>query len=103
MSVRLGIVLLLSLAATTVFVPSALASRSVTADTVTVPNVVGMRLDLATKKMQGAGLRVNEECKGLFGCVIKSNWQACTQYPLGGRRVARYFVVLVYARRAGTC
>jgi len=71
--------------------------------TVTVPNVVGMRLDRATRTLEARRLRVNEECNGLFGCVIKRNWQACTQHPRPGRKLRRHSVVLVYAERPGNC
>jgi hypothetical protein len=70
---------------------------------VTVPNVVGMRLDLATRTLHARGLRVNEECNGLLGCVVKRNWEACTQHPRAGRKLRRSAVVLVYAERPGNC
>ena len=43
-----------------------------TAAKVVVPNVVGMRMDRATSTLRARGLRVNEECSGLFGCIVKS-------------------------------
>jgi beta-lactam-binding protein with PASTA domain len=73
------------------------------ARTVSVPSVVGLRLDRATKKLQAVGLRVNEECSGLFGCVIKSNWEACHQTPDAGKRIRKGTVVVVYAERPGEC
>jgi beta-lactam-binding protein with PASTA domain len=71
--------------------------------TVRVPNVVGFRLDRATRTLHNAGLRVNEECSGLFGCIVKSRWEACEQDPQAGTRLQRYAVVVVYAERAGNC
>jgi hypothetical protein len=70
---------------------------------VTVPNVVGMRMDRATRTMHNAGLRVNEECSGLFGCIIKANWWICSQDPRPGTRLARYTVVYIYGERRGDC
>jgi hypothetical protein len=48
---------------------------------IVLPNVLGMRMDQATRTLHARGLRVNEECSGLFGCVIKANWWICTQSP----------------------
>ncbi|MEJ7569633.1 MAG: PASTA domain-containing protein [Gaiellaceae bacterium] len=73
------------------------------AATVIVPNVVGMRMDRATRTLRSAGLRVNEECSGLFGCIVKSQWWVCSQTPRRGARLARYRVVVIYAERRGEC
>ncbi len=70
---------------------------------VVVPKVVGMRMDRATRTLRQRGLRVNEECSGLFGCVVKSQWWICEQSPRAGARVARYSVVVTYAERRGEC
>ena len=70
---------------------------------VVVPNVVGMRMDRATRTLQLSGLRVNEECSGLFGCIVKSQWWVCSQTPRRGARLARYRVVVIYAERRGEC
>ena len=70
---------------------------------VVVPNVVGFRMDQATRTLHQRGLRVNEECSGIFGCIVKSRWWVCTQTPSVGRRVARYSVVVIYAERRGEC
>lgn len=70
---------------------------------VVVPNVVGMRMDRATRTLKQRGLRVNEECSGLFGCIVKSRWWVCTQSPRAGRRLAKYSVVVIYAERRGEC
>jgi beta-lactam-binding protein with PASTA domain len=68
-----------------------------------VPSVVGMRMDRATRTLRSVGLRVNEECSGLFGCVVKSQWWVCSQSPRAGTRLQRYAVVVVYAERRGEC
>jgi beta-lactam-binding protein with PASTA domain len=70
---------------------------------VVVPNVVGMRMDRATRTLQQRGLRVNEECSGLFGCIVKSRWWVCSQSPRAGARLAKYRVVVIYAERRGEC
>lgn len=70
---------------------------------VVVPNVVGFRMDRATRTLHSRGLRVNEECSGVFGCIIKSRWWICHQSPRAGRRVPRYSVVVIYGERRGRC
>jgi len=70
------------------------------AQTVVVPNVVGLRMDRATRLLHSRNLRVNEECpEALFGCIIKSNWWICRQYPRAGKRVRRYAVIITYGVR----
>ena len=70
---------------------------------VVVPSVVGMRMDRATRTLHDRGLRVNEECSGLFGCIVKSRWWVCHQSPRAGTRLPRYRVVVIYAERRGEC
>ena len=70
---------------------------------VVVPKVVGMRMDLATRTLRARGLRVNEECSGLFGCIVKSRWWVCAQTPRAGTKLAKYRVVVIYAERRGEC
>ena len=81
---------------------NAAAAEQLTAKVV-MPNVVGMRMDQATRTLQKVGLRVNEECSGLFGCVLKSRWWVCTQDPRAGRKLNKYTVVVIYAERRGEC
>jgi beta-lactam-binding protein with PASTA domain len=70
---------------------------------VVMPKVVGMRMDRATRTLQQRGLRVNEECSGLFGCIVKSRWVVCHQSPAAGKRLQRYTVVVIYGERRGEC
>ena len=70
---------------------------------IVMPNVVGFRMDRATRTLRDRGLRVNEECSGLFGCIVKSRWWVCAQSPRAGRRVSKYSVVVIYAERRGEC
>lgn len=96
-----GIVAALALAIVG-FVGSA-AEASPEAVKVLVPNVVGLRMDQSTRLLHAKRLRVNEECSGLFGCVVKSNWWVCAQTPRAGSRVRRYSVVFTYGARKGEC
>jgi len=83
--------------ATTTVTPAADQSK------VVMPNVVGMRMDRATRRLRSIGLRVNEECGGIFGCIVKANWWICEQDPRPGRRLNRYTVVVIYGERRGEC
>jgi hypothetical protein len=91
--------------ATTESLASTESTRGATAEAakVRVPNVIGFRMDRATRTLHDRGLRVNEECSGLFGCIIKSRWWVCVQSPRAGRLVAKYSVVVIYAERRGEC
>lgn len=73
------------------------------AATLVVPNVVGFRMDRATRTLRARGLRVNEECSGIFGCITKSRWWICHQSPRPGKRVRKYSVVVIYGERRGKC
>ncbi len=79
------------------------ASKSSGTASIRVPNVVGLRMDMATRLLRSKGLRVNEECSGIFGCIIKANWWVCEQMPRPGGRVGKYSVVVTYAERRGEC
>ena len=70
---------------------------------VVVPRVVGMRMDRATRTLRSVGLRVNEECSGLIGCIVKSQWWVCAQDPRPGTRLRRYSVVVIYGERRRKC
>jgi beta-lactam-binding protein with PASTA domain len=79
------------------------AQATTQAGRVVVPNVVGMRMDRATRTLHSRGLRVNEECSGLFGCIVKSRWWVCYQSPRAGTKLRPYRVVVIYAERRGEC
>ena len=68
-----------------------------------VPNVVGLRMDRATRTLRSRGLRAHEACVGIFGCIFRARWWVCLQSPPAGQRVARYSVVVIYAERRGEC
>lgn len=90
-------------ASATGIAPLVASAPSVVAARVRVPNVVGFRMDRATRTLRERGLRVNEECSGLFGCIVKSRWWVCVQSPRAGRYVRKYSVVVIYGERRGEC
>lgn len=98
-----AVVLTLSVmgAASSASPPPTTAPRAVAK--VTVPNVIGLRMDRATKLLHSKGLRVNEECTGILGCIIKSNWWICGQTPRPGRLVNKNSVVVIFGVRRGAC
>jgi len=49
-----------------------------------VPDVVGERLDVARREVQGAGFRARPVGGGVFGVVVEENWTVCAQEPGGG-------------------
>lgn len=56
---------------------------------VPVPDVVGLRLDVARDRLEAEGLEVERSGGGLFGVVVESNWQVDAQTPTAGIRLAR--------------
>ena len=59
-------------------------------DPITMPDVVGKKLDVAKSDVARAG--IDEEVEvlggGLLGVVVESNWTVCTQEPPGGAPVS---------------
>ena len=78
------------------------ATRHQTAS-VRVPNVTGLYLDVAERRIRAAHLIPVEKGGGIFGIVIKADWQVCIQTPQGGRHVARGSRVTVFVSRPGRC
>ena len=70
---------------------------------VRAPNLVGQRLDVAVSLVERAGLRARESCSGLFGCIILSHWEVCSQTPRAGHVAASRSTVTLFARRPGDC
>jgi hypothetical protein len=66
-------------------------------------NVVGFRMDRATRTLRSRGFRVNEESSGIFGCIVKSRWWVCEQDPRPGKPLPRYAIVVIYAERRDEC
>ena len=54
------------------------------ASQVTIPSLVGERLDVARDELRGAGLRAKILGGGTFGVVVESNWTVCETRPGGG-------------------
>ena len=102
-AVLLTSVVVLVLGAVAQAQPSTAQAPAASAAKVVMPSVVGFRMDRATRAVQARGLRVNEECSGLFGCIVKSRWWVCEQSPRAGQRVAKHTVVVIFAERRGEC
>lgn len=64
-----------------------------------VPDVVGMRLDVAQDRLEYAGLRWELAGGGTFGVIASSRWWVCDQEPAAGRTAAS--VLLVVDRECG--
>jgi PASTA domain len=61
-----------------------------------VPDVEGKRLDVAQEVLDDAGLGYEVIGGGVFGVVVRSNWEVCEQRPGAGRRAKS--VDLIVAR-----
>jgi hypothetical protein len=51
---------------------------------VTLPDVVGQRLDVAELHLDDLHIRYREVGGGTFGVVVASNWTVCEQEPAAG-------------------
>ena len=51
---------------------------------VTLPDVVGQRLDVAELHLRARHIRYREVGGGTFGIIVKSNWMVCEQEPAAG-------------------
>jgi len=71
-------------APTTETVTTAPATTDPTSDPRVVPSVVGKRLDVAELKLHANGIRYKEIGGGVFGIIVRSNWQVCQQLPKAG-------------------
>jgi hypothetical protein len=65
-------------------------------DATRVPQVDGKRLDVAQEVLDDAGLDYEVIGGGVFGVIVRSNWEVCEQRPLAGKRAKS--VDLVVAR-----
>lgn len=92
-----------AVASLTVGVSLSGASRSSQATSVRVPNVTGTYLNVAERRLITRGLIPVEHGGGIFGIVIKADWQVCIQTPPGGKLVRRGSRVNVYVSRPGRC
>lgn len=58
-------------------------------DPITMPDLVGMKLDAAKTGVQKAGFDEDVEVDGggMFGIVVESNWTVCSQEPASGEDI----------------
>lgn len=82
---------------------TASASPRAVATTVRVPYVMHLRLDQAEHTLRHHDLRYTAHGGGLFGIVVKHNWEVCFQSPRPGKRVAIGTRVSLYVARPGQC
>jgi len=66
----------------------AATARTATVARFAVPDVVGLRLDIARDRIEREGFEVERSGGGLFGVVVESNWQVERQTPAAGTRLA---------------
>jgi beta-lactam-binding protein with PASTA domain len=59
-----------------------------------VPDVRGQRLDVAERRLDGAGLEFERVGGGALGIVVRSNWSVCDQEPRPGARAAKVTLVV---------
>jgi hypothetical protein len=65
---------------------TATRARTATVERVAVPDVVGLRLDVARERLEGDGFAVERHGGGLLGVVVESNWEVQAQTPTAGTR-----------------
>jgi hypothetical protein len=68
-----------------------------------VPDLVGERLDVAEDDLQEQGLDYKEIGGGTFGIVVLSNWEVCETKPGTGDSAARGDEVKLIVERVGSC
>lgn len=67
----------------------AATTRAATVAGLAVPDVVGLRLDVARERIEREGFEVERSGGGLFGVVVESNWQVESETPPAGTHLAR--------------
>jgi beta-lactam-binding protein with PASTA domain len=67
----------------------ATTARTATVARFPVPDVVGLRLDVARDRIEDDGFAVERSGGGLFGVVVESNWQVESQSPPAGTQLVR--------------
>jgi hypothetical protein len=93
-----GVITLVAAAVVAASLIGSAYARAGTAASVRVPRVSGLRLDTAEIRLLARGLRFREHGGGLFGILVKHNWQVCVALPGSGTRVARRARVQLYVR-----
>ncbi len=51
-----------------------------------VPDVIGLRLDIAKQRIRRSGFDVSVKGGGLLGVVVEQNWRVVAQDPPGGNK-----------------
>src|SRR4051794_39087291 len=69
-------------------------------DELTLPSLVGMRLDEATSVLDQRGLHRQVDGGGLFGVLDDSGWTVCATTPEAGADVVPEDVVIVHVDRS---
>ena len=69
-------------------------------DDMTLPSLVGMRLDEATSVLDERGLHREVDGGGLFGVLDDSGWTVCATTPEAGADVVPDDVVIVHVDRS---
>jgi beta-lactam-binding protein with PASTA domain len=59
-----------------------------------VPDVRGERLDVAERRLDGAGLEYERVGGGALGIVVRSRWHVCRQEPTPGARATKVTLVV---------
>jgi beta-lactam-binding protein with PASTA domain len=78
-------------------------ARPHTSTSVRVPNVTGRYLNVAERRLIAAHLIPIEKGGGIFGIVVKADWQVCFQSPRAGKLVRAGSRVTVFVSRPGNC
>jgi len=74
-------------------------ARTATIARFPVPDVVGLRLDVARDRLEGEDFAVKRSGGGLFGIVVESNWRVESQTPPAGTRLPRGASVELFVDR----
>jgi len=96
-----GVLLIVVLALTGGDDPAApgTTTRTPTVARFVVPDVVGLRLDVARDRVEQEGFDVERSGGGLFGVVVESNWQVDDQTPAAGTQLVRGATVELHVDR----
>ena len=78
---------------------AATSARTANVVRVAVPDVVGLRLDVARERLEGDGFDVEPSGGGVLGIVVEPNWEVQAQTPPAGTRSDRGAAVEVFVDR----
>jgi hypothetical protein len=103
MRLILGSLAALTAAAIAAAGTTAIAATQAVTGRVTVPYVMHLRLDQAEGKLRNHHLRYKAHGGGVFGIIVKHDWEVCFQSPRPGKRVPTKTRVGLYVARPGQC